>query len=116
MGITIKFVPYIAFKPILLEITIGTKASKIKNKRLYPEKYIICELLAQYLTQIAEKDIKRITYKTEIKHFKVFPPKKLEISNKSKLGNGLSSNIIINVKIKDSILTYIILIQEPEPQ
>ena len=32
MGITIKFVPYIAFKPILLEIKIGTKAPEAAGK------------------------------------------------------------------------------------
>ena len=37
IGITTKLVPYIAFKPVLVEITTGTKTSKIKNKKLYED-------------------------------------------------------------------------------
>ena len=38
------------------------------------------------------------------------------MSNKSKPGNDLNRKRITNIKIKDRILTYIILSQAPEPQ
>ncbi len=115
MGVKIKLVPEIAFKPALLEIATGIKNSKIKKISGKLLKYIVCKLFVKYLRQMAEKPINSTMYRKAIMNFKVFPPKNSETSSISKLTNGLKSLHTSSTKIKQMKVIKIILSHEPVP-